>query len=174
MMPLGILLMIVIMQQVCGYGHKQVYILLYTSFVDHDHGIEPKIMCFMDNLIELIGNQCRFCSLKCKVSTRVVGCTLVVNMLCNTGHTFSWASSPVLINHNNSTIYKGNLAFALALLLSGNYFNKILQLFHFLGLKCISTSTYYAYQRLVLCPAIQKFYNNAMVSQNTFLCAKVK
>lgn len=103
-------------------------------------------MCFMDNLIELIGNQCRSCPLKCEVSTRVVGCTLVVNMVCNAGHTFSRASSPVLVNRNNSTIYKANLVFASALLLSGNNFNKILQLCRFLGLKCISASTYYAYQ----------------------------
>ena len=144
---------------------KLVYCFAAVCLLDHNHGIEPKIICYMDNLLELIGSQCRFCPLQCKISTRMVGCTLVVNMTCDAGHTFSWASSPSLMNSVNSTIYKANLAFASAVLLSGNNFYKILQLCRFMGLKCISPSTYFAYQRLCLCPAIQEFYNSRMVSQ---------
>ena len=105
---------------------KLFYYFAAVCLLDHNHGVEPKIISYMDNLLELIGSQCRFCPIQYKTSTRIVGCTLVVNMTCDAGHTFSWASSPSLMNSVNSTIYKANLGFASAMLLSGNNFYKIL------------------------------------------------
>ena len=141
------------------------YLLLY---LDQSHGMETIVMCYVDKLLELIGSQCKFCPLQSKVSARAVGCSLVVKMVCSRGHTFSWASSPVVTNSDKSMLYKANLVFASALLLSGNNYYKVLQLCRFMNMKCISPSTYYAYQRLCLSPAIQKFYNKEMVSVSVF------
>ena len=127
------------------------------------------VMCYVDRLLELIGRQCKFCPLQAKVSARAVGCSLVVKMACSRGHTFSWASSPLVTNSNKSVLYKANLVFASALLLSGNNYYKVLQLCRFMNLKCISPSTYFAYQRLCLTPATEKFYNKEMVSLSVFL-----
>lgn len=68
----------------------------------------------MDRLLELIGSQCKFCSLQSKVSVGAVGCSLVVKMVCSRGHTFSCAPSPVVTNSNKSVLYKGNLIFAIS------------------------------------------------------------
>ena len=125
-------------------------------------------MRYVDKLIDLIGSQCKSCPLQSKVSARVVGCSLVIKMVCSKGHTFIWASSPVVTNSDKSILYKANLVFASALLLSGNNYYKVLQLCHFMNMKSISPSTYYTYQRLCLSPAIQKFYNKEMVSLSIF------
>ena len=69
------------------------HLLLY---LDHSHGMETIVMCNVDKLLELIESQCRFHSLQSKVSARAVGRSLVVKMVCGRGHTFSWASLPVV------------------------------------------------------------------------------
>ena len=130
--------------------------------------METIVMCYVDKLLELNGSQCRFCRLQSKVSARAVGCSLVVKVVCNRGDTFSCASSPVVTNSNKSMLYKANLVFASAFLLSRNNYYKVLQLCSFMNMKCISPSTYCAYQRLCLSPAIQKFYNKQMVSLSVF------
>jgi len=56
---------------------------------NHTHGEDAKIICFIDNLLELVGSKCQFCQLQCKRSTRVVGCALEVNMLYSAGHSFT-------------------------------------------------------------------------------------
>ena len=95
-----------------------------SLILGNSHGVETIIMCYVDRLLELIGSQCKFCSLQSKVSARAVGCSLVVKMVCSRGHTFSWASSPVVTNSNKSVLYKANLIFASTVLLSGNNYHK--------------------------------------------------
>ena len=121
-----------------------------SLILDNSHGVETIIMCYVDRLLELIGSQCKFCSLQCKVSARAVGCSLVVKMVCSIGHTFSWASSPVVTNSNKPVLYKANLIFASAVLLSGNSYYKVLQLCRFMNLKCISEFEMY-FTEYILC-----------------------
>ena len=124
-----------------------------------------KIICFVDQILLLVGNQCRTCSLPCTVSRKVVGCALSIKMLCAAGHKFTWASSPIIRNVKRSAIYRVNLDFSASLLLSGNNFYKIQQFCRFLGVKSVSPSTYFTYQRLCLCPVISEYYNRKMVSK---------
>ena len=56
------------------------------------------------------------------VSHWVVGCTVVIKCMCEMGHTFVWASSPIICNAGNSEMFKNNLVFAASILLSGNNF----------------------------------------------------
>lgn len=123
-----------------------------------------KIICYLDKLLELVGCYCRVCHLPCRVKKRLFGCAISISTTCEAGHLFSWSSSPTMTNANNAVIHECNMTFASSLLLSGNNFYKIHQFCRFLNLKCISPSTFFAYQRLCLCPVIQRFYNRNMVS----------
>ena len=138
--------------------------LLYISYIDHSHDRGSMVICYVEKVLELIGSQCRTCSCQCNVPARIVGCTLVVKVVCIRGLVFSWASSSTIVNANKSALYRTNFIFASAVLLSGNNFYKILQLCHFMGLKCILPSTYLACQRLCFSPAVQVFYDKEMVS----------
>ena len=84
-----------------------------------------KIICCVEKILELLGNQCRACPLQWKVTSRKVGCALVLKMKCSAGHVFTWCSSPTLTNANQQAIYKINLEFASAVLFSGNNYYKI-------------------------------------------------
>ena len=123
-----------------------------------------KVICYVNEILHLVGNQCKTCSIPCTVTTKVVGCALSIKMVCNAGHKFTWASSPILRNIKQSAIYRINLDFTSSLLLSGNNFYKIQQFCRFLGVNCVSPSTYFTYQRLCLCPVISEYYSRKMVS----------
>ena len=75
---------------------------------------------------------------------------LVLKMKCDAGHVFHWSSSPVIRNAKQNSVYKVNLDFASDLLFSGNNYYKIHQFCRFVGVECISPSTYFAYQRIYL------------------------
>ena len=109
-------------------------VLFLCIFLGHTHVEDAKIICYIDRLLELAGSKCRICQLPCKRSTKVVGCALEVNMVCSAGHSFNWASSPLLTNSRSSAMYKINLVFASALLLSGNNYYKIRQFCRFMTL----------------------------------------
>ena len=94
-------------------------------------------------ILQLIGNQCKFCPLPAKATIRPVGCALVIKLKCEAGHVFTWASSPIIAKRNGQAIYKINLDFASSLLLSGNNFYKIDRWCSFMGTKCISASTFF-------------------------------
>ena len=123
-----------------------------------------KVICFVDKILELIGNKCSVCQQQCAIITKVVGCALEVKSECSNGHKFTWASSPTIRNANHRVIYKSSLVFASALLLSGNNYYKIHHFCKILGVESISPTTYFTYQRLFLCPVISDFYDTAMMS----------
>jgi len=142
---------------------------LSPNFVPGEQASSVKIICYLDKLIELVGCHCRECHLPCRlVKRRLFGCSITIRTECEAGHVFMWSSSPVMKNANNAMIYECNMAFASSVLLSGNNFYKIHQLCRFLDLKCISLSTFFAYQRLFLCPVIQNFYDSNVVSAKNF------
>jgi len=138
--------------QVClGY----VCILKYCYVAD---GREDKVICFVPIILQLIGNECKYCPLPAKATVKTIGCTLVIKLKCETGHVLSWATK-----RSGQAIYKINFVFAAPLLLSGNNCYKIKQCCNFMGTKCISASTLFNYQRLYLFPVISKFYTTKMV-----------
>lgn len=80
---------------------------------------------------------------------------MIVEGRCASGHTFNWESSPsTLMNTHKCKSYVDNLDFASAIILSGNNFTKV----SFLSLPCKSKATFHAYQRLFICPTIDRFY----------------
>ena len=95
------------------------------------------------------------------------GCCLIIHAECDNGHSFQWNSSKSFYNQNNQNIYYDNLDFASAVVLSGNNFHEIEQFFCFLNTKIISASAFFAYQRLYICPAVDRFYQAEQVFVNS-------
>ena len=122
-----------------------------------------KVICYVEKILELLGSQCRECSLQCEVTSKKVGCALVLKMKCSAGHVFTWCSSPTVTNANQHEIYKINMDFSSAVLFSGNNYYKIRQFCRFISVEVLSPSTYFSYQRLCLCPVISDYYNRKMV-----------
>lgn len=124
----------------------------------------------MELLLELAKGRCReeHCNkLYSNVTQTTSGCCLIIHAECENGHSFRWNSSKSFYNQNNQNIYYDNLDFASAVVLSGNNFHKIEQFFCFLNTKIISASTFFAYQRLYICPAVDRFYQVEQVFVNS-------
>ena len=70
--------------------------------------------------------------------------------------------------HPKGEIYRDNLDFATAVVLSGNHFTKIQQFCRFFNIGVLSRTSFYAYQRLYICPAIDQYFTEQQV--NIQLC----
>ena len=45
-----------------------------------------KVICLVEKIIDLVGNQCKRCGIPCTVTKKVIGCALVIKMVCNAGY----------------------------------------------------------------------------------------
>ena len=119
----------------------------------------------MGKLLELAGKKCRRpnCLSVCSITYNFSGCTLIVSVACQQGHRFQWTSSCVIDNKCGNTIHEDNMLFSIAVVLSGNNFQKIERFSKTLGLHIISRSTFHMYQRLYICPGIENFYFKTQV-----------
>lgn len=117
------------------------------------------VICSSHKILELFGRICQVegCGKEYYFNNTTIGCCLSISAQCANGHTRKWLSSEKVSN-GSGDIYQDNLDFAAALVLSGNHFSKIQQLFHFFDMVFLSRTSFYAYQRLYICPAIDKFY----------------
>ena len=130
-----------------------------------------------------VGGTCLFiaCVYRCEipgcnkgvtVTHRFEGACLVIQKKCKVMHIMEWMSSP---GHRNALGYSVpviNILFASSLLHSGNNFTKIELMTKFLGLRMISRSSFTVYQRLYLCPGIEKFWAQSEVEIMNNLQAK--
>ena len=126
-----------------------------------------RFVCSVNKLLELIGSNCHTtgCDRNCSVTYWFNGCCLVVKGLCSVGHVFTWTSSDIQINRSGGKIFINNLDLASSTVVSGNHFSKIQMLFHFLHMPMISLTTFHAYQRLYICPGIDRYYRAEQVKK---------
>lgn len=124
-----------------------------------------RIFCSVNKILKLAQRKCSFplCDSFYKVSYKPSGCAIIVSGICDNGHKFEWTSSESSVNQSEHTLYRDNLSFATALVLSGNNFSKIALFCKFYGVKVISKSTFYAYQRQYICAAVHHFYTTKQV-----------
>lgn len=130
------------------------------------------VICSVELLLELAKGKCReeHCDKFYNTVTHAAsGCCLIIHTLCENGHSFRWDSSKSFYNQNNQNMYYDNLDFASAVILSGNNFHKMEQFFRFLNTKIISTTSFFAYQRLYICSAIDHFYQAEQVGLSFIL-----
>ena len=104
-----------------------------------------QVVVSMQQLMQLIPSVCLHenCHLPLKSREEYRGCGVLIHLTCVVGHRFTWSSSPAHVNHEGSAIHSNNLLLASSLLLSGNSFAKVQQMFKFMGLKMISKAMYY-------------------------------
>ena len=121
----------------------------------------PKVIVAVPQLLQLVPRTCLQpgCSEPLTTTPTFLGCSVVLTMVCPQDHSFSWCSSSRHLNSIGIPICASNLLLAGSILFSGNAFHKIDQLFHFLGLKCISEASFYRYQSMYLFPVIETTWN---------------
>ena len=94
-------------------------------------------------LLVLLGNACRTQGYALPIVSTTInydGCCCRLSWRCAAGHVGDWCSSAVT---GTKAVLPNNTLFGASILLSGNSFQKIQLFCEFLGLNCVSTSTYY-------------------------------
>lgn len=124
------------------------------------------MVCRVERLLELVGETCRHdgCSAKQVVKYIITGCCIVIRGLCEHGHCFTWESSDKLCSQACGQIYTDNLQFASAIVLSGNNYRKIAIFTKIFGQQIIGQTTFHMYQRNLICPGIDRYYQSEQVS----------
>ena len=119
----------------------------------------------LGKLLELAGRKCRESNcLSCyTIQHKFSGCTLIISGVCQKGHQFQWTSSCTIGKNCGKAIHEDNILFAMAIVLSGNNFQKIEILARILKLHVISRTTFHMYQRLYICPGIEKYFFKTQV-----------
>ena len=119
-----------------------------------------KIIVSLPQLLQLVPKVCRVknCLGSVSIQHQFVGATVVLTMACSSGHRYTWYSSPQHVNKVGSRIFYNNVLLAAAVLLSGNAHDKIVRMMKFLGLKCVTNSTFYRYQSLYFIPSIENVW----------------
>lgn len=110
--------------------------------------VQPKFIVFLSQLLILF-KFCPFCNeSNPQVETRQLGTMAVIKTTCtnsNCRKESSWKSQPVM---PGTKIPAGNFLLCFAILLAGSSASKIIQIFHNMGLACISLNTYFKHQRV--------------------------
>jgi len=143
-------------------------------FVHNNVGaLDARVICSVNKLLELFGKICheRQCNKEYHVTTKSIGCCLRIDAQCSNGHRHIWLSSDKIPSEKGE-IYRDNLDFASAVVLSGNHFAKIQQFCQFLNVATLSRTSYYSYQRLYICPAIDQYFAEQQVT--TLSCITMK
>ena len=114
-----------------------------------------KVICSLDLLLEVFARCCFTpgCANAPEINYHLVGTTLIVNSVCQSGHTFRFSSS-----HEVNSMYVNNIQFCSAVLLSGNNYGKVNRLAECLNLAVPGKSTFFRIQRLYLVPAIDEWW----------------
>ena len=137
---------------------------LFTKIVCLIFCIEnPYIMCSIKKLLELFKGLCNCCSHR-NITYTICGCSVIIQSLCINGHPCKWVSSDFETNAKGHKIYTDNLNFASSIILSGNHYSKIALFCRFMKIAIVSSTTFHAYQRLFICPAIDEFYSKEQVN----------
>ena len=127
-------------------------------------------MCDVDCLRELVGSTCQEpgCTSPVTLSSRVVGCTVILTWVCAQKHKRTWSSSTHLKAKHGYPFFVNNFIMAVAIPLTGNHYSRFSLLCKCLGLNHISRATYQRLQRLYVCPVVDKKWEeiqNAIISE---------
>ena len=107
------------------------------------------IICNLDKLLALASGKCREpdCAQTCHVTHyKIYGCCIVIQYQCSRGHKFVWASSEMSMNKSNNKLFKNNLVFSSAVVLSGLSYYKVSDFAKIIGLSISSSTSFHSYQ----------------------------
>ena len=74
-----------------------------------------------------------------------------------------WASSEMSMNKSNNKLFKNNLVFSSAVVLSGLSYYKVSDFAKIIGLSISSSTSFHSYQRHYICPGIQVYFDKEQV-----------
>ena len=121
---------------------------------------DKKFITFTSQILPLLkqvyGEYCKRgdCGKSLEYHQKHIGTCCKVMISCSVGHSNGvWDSQPTFRRQ-----YVGNFLLASSLLFSGNSYQKISLMFRFMGLSCISSSTFYSIQRLYLAPTVEEYW----------------
>ena len=119
---------------------------------------EKKCIVYESKLLQLLqgrhGKHCVRCNTPFTYRSVSRGTAIIVIWECEKGHKDSWTSQP---RYNG--MFAGNLHTAASILLSGNSFQKIAAMCHFLEFRMMTSSTFNRIQKLHMALAVQEFYS---------------
>lgn len=110
----------------------------------------------VDIILEMFDHcQMKTCLAKSEVTGwHLRGGVLHVMWGCANGHADCWTSSRVLCEKNGQKVFVNTILMAASVLITGNHFEKVKTLFSFLGIGCLSASTFHRIQRNYVVPEI--------------------
>ena len=119
-----------------------------------------KVITSVHKLLGLVSEICgeEGCTSKCTIDYKTCECCVIIYGACNQGPQFHWNVQKSLVNQKCSKIYKDNLHFVAATLMSGNSHQKLDLFARFFGLHILGRSSFHSYQRSLVCPGIHQFY----------------
>lgn len=127
-----------------------ILLLLFSRQEEESEHVVPRnrslYVVFESALLSLF-TYCLFCgSSSTKISKKVIGSFLrIVQTCCHCGKKRHWESQPYV-----GTIPAGNILMSSAILFSGSVPHKSLRIFKYIGIACISISTFFRHQRKYL------------------------
>ncbi|VDI06288.1 Hypothetical predicted protein [Mytilus galloprovincialis] len=115
-----------------------------------------KYIVFEANLLELF-DRCKKCMTPCSGNINYVHGSLVkISYVCPACEfSFKWFSQPFVGGKP-----AGNLSMSSSILLSGSIPSKVLRMYNFMNISCISMSTYMSHQKFFIFPAIGHVWFN--------------
>ena len=123
----------------------------------NQHPLESYVCCSF--LIKSVD-----CVQTCHVTHyKIYGCCIVIQYQCLRGHKFVWASSEMSMNKSNNKLFKNNLVFSSAVVLSGLSYYKVSDFAKIIGLSISSSTSFHSYQRHYICPGIQVYFDKEQV-----------
>lgn len=130
-----------------------------------DIDYDAKFIVYWSELEKLF-TTCNICGLNASIiSSRCRGSCLLVKTFCAAGHNFTWSSQP-----NVGSIFAGNVDLAAGILLTGNTYGRISELFNLLNISCLGKTLFYRLQKRLLFPIINQCY----VNQRENILSKMK
>ena len=127
-----------------------------------------RVICNLDKLLTLAYGKCRESDCFQEYSTtkyKLHGCCIVLCNKCSNGHKFVWASSDSSVNLSQNKLFRNNLLFSSALVLSGQSYYNTADFAKIIGLSIPSSTSFHSYQRHYICPGIQVFFDKEQASQ---------
>ena len=116
---------------------------------------QPKVIVFLNQLLELF-THCHLCfAKKPSVTTRQTGTMVSVTSTCAAcNQQFIWNSQPMIFGH----YYAGNVLLSFTMLCAGSCIRKTLRVFQHMNICAFSEGTFYHHQKNLLIPARVKFW----------------
>ena len=99
--------------------------------------------------------QVNLCAAKAEVkSWQIKAGVIDIQWACVDGHTDHWISSHILCEKRGQKVFANTLLMASPILITGNNFEKVYDLFKFLGIGFLSSSTFHRIQRNYIVPEV--------------------